>query len=114
MVCPRRDEVPHQITEPPDHWRDDNTCSYCGSLHPDIMMEQLEAGAEIGPTDKGYKAYLKPVPTERKLPTWVKFYYRHFSEAQMKRFVEMVNEKKMNIGYPGRFYKLPFFIVRGA
>lgn len=34
------------------------TCSYCGSLHPDEFMKAAEAGVEIGPTDKSYKAYL--------------------------------------------------------
>lgn len=41
------------------HWRDDGTCSYCGSLNPDILFAAIEAGtAELGATDKNYKLYV--------------------------------------------------------
>lgn len=30
----------------------------------------------------------------------------------MKRFVELLNEKKLKLDYPGYFYRAPFFIVR--
>lgn len=39
-----------------------------------------------------------------------KFYFEHLSQTQRKHFVELLNENKMAIGYPGRFYVLPFFI----
>lgn len=110
---------------------DSNSCSFCGSLHPDTFMEWLEAGAEITPTDKSYKAYLKcPYPNERYGETKVeqtdsggsitsvygqeaKFYYQHLSAEQRQRFIELYNEKKLTIGYPGDFYRLPFFCSRG-
>jgi hypothetical protein len=44
-----------------DEWREERgyrSCSFCGSLHPDEFMQALEAGAEVGPTDKPYKAYI--------------------------------------------------------
>lgn len=41
-----------------------------------------------------------------------KFYFQHLSVDERKRFVELLNAKKLNIGYPGRFYVLPFFCVR--
>lgn len=34
-------------------------CSFCGSLPPDDFMAAVKAGAEIGPTDKSYKLYVK-------------------------------------------------------
>ncbi|MGW2692350.1 hypothetical protein ACWC3Y_10870 [Streptomyces sp. NPDC001296] len=39
------------------------SCSSCGSLHPDRFMELVREGWEVGPTDKGYKAYLRQPPT---------------------------------------------------
>ena len=40
-----------------------------------------------------------------------KFYFQHLSEEQRKRFVELLNEKKLHIEYPGRFYVRPFFCI---
>lgn len=40
-----------------------------------------------------------------------KFYFMHLSVEQQKRFVELLNEKKVVIGMPGHFYVRPFFIV---
>lgn len=40
-----------------------------------------------------------------------KFYYQHLSRMQRSEFVALLNEKKINIGYPGHFYSLPFFIT---
>lgn len=46
-------------------WREDNTCSWCGSLHQDEFMRRLEAGdIEVGPTDKSYKVYVRNVGGE--------------------------------------------------
>lgn len=49
-----------------DTWRDSRdpyhvspTCSYCGSCSPEVLFAAIEAGHEIGPTDKGYKVYLE-------------------------------------------------------
>lgn len=41
-----------------------------------------------------------------------KFYFMHLSDAQMVRFVELLNAKKVQFGYPGYFYRLPYFITR--
>jgi hypothetical protein len=38
-----------------------------------------------------------------------KFYFQHLSEKQRQQFVEMLNSRTMNIGYPGYFYRTPFF-----
>lgn len=34
-------------------------CNYCGSLHPDTLMEKLRAGWILGGTDKRYKWYVE-------------------------------------------------------
>jgi hypothetical protein len=60
MTCPRqRDEavLPSQ-REHRAHWRDDSTCSYCGSLSEGALFEAIERGDEIHPTDKNYKIYI--------------------------------------------------------
>ncbi len=40
-----------------------------------------------------------------------KFYFQHFSEAQCREFVALLNAKKLVIGFPGHFYRKPFFIA---
>ena len=39
-----------------------------------------------------------------------KFYFQHLSEPQMREFYDLLIAKRLNIGYPGRFYVLPFFM----
>lgn len=60
-LCPRRDEVPAVFRKPEhDTWREDGSCSYCGSMNPDTLMERLRAGTVIlEPTDKNYKLYVR-------------------------------------------------------
>lgn len=43
-----------------------------------------------------------------------KFYFEHLSDEQKTKFVEMLNAKKLNLDYPGHFYRLPFFISTAA
>ena len=95
----------------------------------------------LGPTDKSYKVYVKNNGGEKFKRTyrncyaeidkekpkctgpkdcthWVtretddtKFYFQHLSEDKMVRFIELLNGKKLNIGYPGYFYSTPYFIT---
>ncbi len=115
-----------------DHIRDDGTCSYCGSLDPDILMARIEAGTIIlEGSDKNYKVYLK-VPEGAEMlkqshridddrtgdrSKWVwqtddvnhgKFYFQHLSDEQKKRFVDLWNERKIQ----NSMYVMPFFMVR--
>lgn len=155
-ACPRRAEhfSPAALESNTDTWREDGTCSFCGSLSGDQFMREVAAGTKIEPTDKDYKAYLdvanpdvgKPVlkegwanPPPEKLaqikndPAWTevrpgvwdkygpadaikhaKFYFQHLSVEQRHQFIELLNAKRVNIGEPGRFYRLPFFITRAA
>lgn len=105
MICPRRSEgpVPHGLPAE-DAWEPDGTCSFCGSMTPDAFMQAVTEGREIEPTDKSYKAYVPSVPGVGK------FYYQHLSEAQQQTFVDLLNAKKIVIGYPGHFYVRPFFV----
>jgi len=102
MRCPRRDEV-GQNTVGEDTWGGDETCSYCGSLSPEQFLKLASQGAELTPTDKNYKVYVAR-------PGFGKFYFQHLSAEQRTQFVGLLNERKLKIGVPGRFYVLPFFV----
>lgn len=104
MLCPRRVEGPFLQPEF-DVWRPDGTCSWCGSLSPDALFTAIEAGEELGPTDKSYKVYVGHVR---------KFYFPHLSKEEQDRFIDLYNARKIRLGYPGHFYVLPFFAVRAG
>lgn len=101
QTCPRRINGfgPWEREEGLDSWRKDNTCSFCGSLKPELVFEAIEQGKEVTPTDKSYKIYIDGG----------KAYFQHFSGEQQTKLVELVNTKKINFGFPGYFYVLPFF-----
>lgn len=108
--CPRRDELgaANTVFKLPesDTWSSDGACSYCGSMNPDTFMQHLEdEDIELGPTDKSYKVYVEGAGKNSK------FYFQHLSKPQKLRFVELLNEKKLKIGYPGHFYVNPFFMT---
>lgn len=52
-------------------------CSYCGSLHPDILMAKLRAGWTLEGSDKPYKWYLEDPAGQR----GSKFYTVHLPRA---------------------------------
>lgn len=103
MQCPRRAESLFAPRDREDRWREDNTCSYCGSLNPDEFLRRAEASEQLGPTDKNYKVYVGARD---------KFYFQHLDETQQQRFVDLHNAKKLAVDYPGHFYVLPFFMRR--
>lgn len=111
-ICPRREEdgtgpgSPYFESDNKDTYRGDDTCSYCGSLNPDIFMEWLEAGdVELTPTDKNYKVYVEG----SKARSHTKFYFQHLSPEQKMRFVALMNANALRLAEPGHFYVLPFF-----
>ncbi len=136
--CPRRDEVPATFRpDCDDTWRDDGSCSFCGSLNPDEFMRRLEAGdVRLVPTDKSYKVYVDNEGGESfkqsyrecspgcnvgpdKCPHWTtrtvsetKFYFRHLSKEQKQEFINLVNVGKVKLAFPGRFYVTPYFMGR--
>lgn len=118
-------------------WTKGETCNFCGSMHPAVVMERLEDGSiELGTTGKNYKAYLHPVegsprclrcgraddcpggndPAAWKWETeetdFGKFYFQHFSREQQVRFVELLNAGKIRFKGGLRFNPLPYFIER--
>ncbi len=119
-LCPRRQENPGPWSFIPDKdtWRENEsgrlTCSYCGSLAPELFMEAVEAGYSVVPTDKNYKAYVN-IPRQRsdRYPDMEKVYFMHLSQSQMLRLTDLLNQKKVNFAEPGHFYVLPYFLSRG-
>jgi hypothetical protein len=137
IPCPRRAENPGPFLTVEDGFGPDDCCRYCGSLNPDAFMARLEAGdVVVEPTDKNYKVYLANkggAPFRQTYRTdakpfaghdspehdWVtrdvpqaKFYFQHLSEDQKKRFVELLNAKRIVFDAPGHFYVTPYFISR--
>lgn len=105
MLCPRRKELGNaSVFKLPeeDTWREDGTCSYCGSLHPDKAIELMSDGVQVTPTDKNYKMYLGGQ----------KVYFQHFEKSHIDEFIEIVNGGFARMAYPGHFYVLPFFVRR--
>lgn len=109
--CPRAQENgggPDSPFLPPMNgemtWREDCTCSYCGSLSEDSLFQAIEAGVKITPTDKNYKIYV-----DVKVQGAGKFYFQHLSDEGRTKFIELVNARKLNLAAPGYFYVLPFF-----
>lgn len=100
MKCPER----FYLGE--DEWREDQTCSYCGSINPEVFMAGIEDGSIIlGPTDKSTKVYVRSDTIRHG-----KFYFSHMNTDQMCRFVELYNQKKLQFDSIGGFYVLPFFM----
>ncbi len=105
MKCPRRSENPdigwcnenHDDTTP-----DGLRCNYCGSLTQEEFFKAIEAGAVLGPTDKNYKVYVNDVK---------KFYFQHLDDAGQRRFCELLNARKLKLGFPRYFYATPFFLT---
>jgi hypothetical protein len=91
-----------------DWWEPDGSCSYCGSISPGEFWRRVTAGYEVIPTDKNYKAYVRDGSEHGEN----KFYFQHFGDEDKRRFIEAVNDGSMRIGYPGHFYRLPFFCAR--
>lgn len=46
--------------------------------------------------------------------TRAKFYFQHLTDEERRTFVGLMNAKRINLAYPGHFYRLPFFVAREA
>jgi hypothetical protein len=117
FTCPRRIEQGLHIDDSPlllsgsnkDEWGPDKTCSYCGSFSQEVLFEAIAEGVKLTPTDKNYKVYVaKPCRGAGK------FYFQHLDEAGKDQFLQFLKDGKMNIGVPGYFYVLPFFLCRAS
>ena len=82
FFCPRRDEGPViPGTEDGDHWTEDGTCSFCGGLRKEKIMELLDQGWTVEKTTKNYKLYINS-PDDSKTK---KIYLMHFTvDEQME------------------------------
>lgn len=113
----------------------DQSCIYCGSLDPDVFMARLEKGdILLGATDKSYKVYVENdggedfkqtyrdddhpyAGAENPIHNWItrpmhqhKFYFQHLSVDQMRKFVDLYNQKKVKFAPGDGFYVWPFFM----
>lgn len=105
FVCPRRAEslLPHTLADgAPSDLREDGSCRYCGSSTEDQFFAHVEAGKTVDPTDKSYKVYIHGTGTG-------KFYFQHLSPEGRSKFIDLYNERKMVMAYPGHFYVRPYF-----
>ena len=97
-----------KVIPPKDHWREDGTCSYCGSMSPGALFEAIACGAEIGPTDKNYKVYIRGghrIVRGGALAEFSgKFYTVHLNRENAARLRQLIIDGKVTIGYPGHFY----------
>jgi hypothetical protein len=78
-----------------------------------------ELGAKDGKTPEQIDADLEEHWATYEAPLMgpgqeAKFYYQHLSAEQRAEFIELYNAKRMTVGYPGHFYRLPFFCVERA
>jgi hypothetical protein len=102
--CPARNGDPkHAVPryKSPDWWRDDGTCSFCGSITPDAFFEAAIAGQALIPTDKPDLVRIG----DRKLR------FQHLGDGHREKFIALVNQRRLNIDAPGYFYVMPFFCV---
>jgi hypothetical protein len=70
----------------PDGYR---TCSYCGSIHPDDLMDVCrktlaDPRYSVTGTDKGYKFYLRQPGVRNASEGAIKFYTHHVPESPSK------------------------------
>lgn len=101
--CPRRSEggPGRSIAKDGDHWDKfpdgKRTCSYCGSLHPDDMLQLMEEHGLscIDPSDKRYKWYLSsPVRAVNASLGPIKYYRMHDTPELVSKLSELLEEEK--------------------
>jgi len=109
---------PQALFPPEDEWETRNGgettyCSWCGSMNPVLLLSLMRNGkCTLGPTDKHYKVYVDHGVNNKT----DKFYFQHFDPPQKHEFIELMNMKPrpFKIGYPGRFYVMPYFCALGS
>lgn len=114
FTCPRREaegrhrEGTFQGDGPnKDYWQKDKTCSYDGSLHPDVFMDYVRQGKLVGVTTKSYKFYMEEY--EGTVQGAKKFYTHHLSEEQGWEFKELGERGAIRFDFkpPGLFIPGP-------
>lgn len=85
MNCPRRlnefGPWDHEENDA-DSWRVDGTCSFCGGIKPEKVLELIKSGHTITRTDKNYKIYINgpDVPNGKGMD---KVYLQHFNREDI-------------------------------
>jgi len=96
--CPRRNESSAQLVEGNvDNWvmrGEDKCCSFCGSLHPDRLIElvQKQGVGILESTNKSYKIYVNRKEVPNASFGGIKFYTQHFSDEQRQIFLSLLND----------------------
>lgn len=88
-------------------------------LQSDIAQALKRAAEAEGKTPEQVSeelnhAYRVQHPTADSAGQTAKFYYQHLSAEQQNEFIELYNERRMKVGYPGRLHVPPFFATSGA
>lgn len=101
MVCGRRFDGLAVADWPRHPERDDRwapagaqaalVCSYCGSLHPEILLARLQLGYRLAGSDKPYKWYLQD-PDDR---TVGKFYTTHLNRLQAEDILRQLGDDRI-------------------
>ena len=99
QTCGRRmrDFGPWKHEENLDEWNkigNDLICSFCGSLHPDRVIELIkEHGFGIvSPSDKSYKWYIHQPNTPNASFGGIKYYRYHDTDEFINKYNELVGE----------------------
>jgi hypothetical protein len=92
-MCPQRTPGPWAFLPDEDEWEirgDDKCCSYCGSLHPDRVLELVRqhGPSVIEMTDKSYKWYVNRQNIPNAGFGGIKYYRYH----DTKEFIDELNK----------------------
>jgi hypothetical protein len=102
FYCKRRMGHPME-SEQPDRWDrrgEDLCCSYCGSMHPQTIIDLAYGIVDGGDTqtffhmsDKAYKMYVDRKNIQNASEGGIKFYSAHIPEGdEGKSFLELTNK----------------------
>jgi len=101
QICPRRMNTLgiHDKSQNIDNWEmrgDDKCCSYCGSIHPERVIELIkEHGfSVIGKTDKDYKWYVNQPGVINAMHGGIKYYRQHDDAKFIKDYNELLKIHK--------------------
>ncbi len=103
MICTRRYESPgNLLVGTQDRWlkhpNGDLYCSYCGSMHPDRVMEIAQKildgdlTIKFSPTDKGYKVYVRQPNVSDASEGGIKFYSQHTTQENSQQWLAILNK----------------------
>lgn len=96
QTCPSRlnDFGPWERTENIDYWRvlpnNDRTCSFCGSMHPDSVLEAVKQYGiqSIEQSTKSYKWYINRPGIKNASDGGIKYYRAHDTQE----FIDELNK----------------------